>query len=366
LTLSVVEGDLVIGRQATVKGKNMPPKVTVLGVVKCSEGAVFQCSLSAESFEGEGDIVIQGDLEVKDRIRMDIGHLSITGKVKAKKIDVDSDLTVGGNLEVKDYTRAQDIDVGGSFSALGEVDAKKIKVRSSAIIKGGHVNDIEVGGSFESRSLLEFGLIDVEGAVKLTGKNRGGYIIVGGSCKVDGNLKFGKIHSGGVVEISESATGDSLNIGGAVRVGSSLQLSGKLDVGGQVEIGEVLTAMEIDVGSNLKARKVSASKNAKVGGSITTILGVAVGSLEIGRRSEVKGPIRANEVIIGDRASVEDIHAKNIFVGERTRARNLYGENITIESGCHVSGEVYYTESLRTERNVFFAKTPNKVNKLPK
>jgi hypothetical protein len=85
LTLSGVEGDLVIGRQATVKGKGMPPKVTILDVVKCSEGSVFQCSLSAESFEGEGDIVIQGDLETKDQVKMKAGHLSITGKVKAKK-----------------------------------------------------------------------------------------------------------------------------------------------------------------------------------------------------------------------------------------------------------------------------------------
>ena len=364
MTLSVVEGDLVIGRQATVKGKGMPPKVTVLGVVKCSEGSVFQCSLSAESFEGEGDIVIQGDLETKDQVKMKAGHLSITGKVKAKKIDADSDLTVGGSLDVKGNTRAQDIDVGGSFSALGEVEAKKIKVRSSVTIKGGHVSDIYVGGSFESRSLLEFGLIDVEGAVKLAGKNRGGDITVGGSCKVDGNLKFGKIHAGGIVEISESATGESLNIGGAVRVGSSLQLSRKLEVGGQVEIGEFLTAMEIDVGNSLKARKVSASKSAKVGGSITTILGVAAGSLEVGRRSEVKGSIRANEVIIGDGASVEDIHAKNIFVGRTSRARNLYGERITIESGCQVSGDVYYSESLQAEKNVFFARTPHKVSQL--
>jgi predicted acyltransferase (DUF342 family) len=62
------------------------------------------------------------------------------------------------------------------------------------------------------------------------------------------------------------------------------------------------------------------------------------GSLEVGRRSEVKGSIRANEVIIGDRAWAEDIHAKNIFVGRTAQARNLYGERITIELGCQVSG----------------------------
>jgi hypothetical protein len=46
------------------------------------------------------------------------------------------------------------------------------------------------------------------------------------------------------------------------------------------------------------------------------------------------------------------------------RGRNLYGESIHIKSGCRVEGEVQYTASLETGRDVFFAKNPLKVDKL--
>jgi len=70
-------------------------------------------------------------------------------------------------------------------------------------------------------------------------------------------------------------------------------------------------------------------------------------------------------MLIGERATVEDVYAKSIIMEEKARARNLYGERINIESDCHISGGVQYTESLRTERNIFFSKTPQKVGKLP-
>jgi cytoskeletal protein CcmA (bactofilin family) len=92
---------------------------------------------------------------------------------------------------------------------------------------------------------------------------------------------------------------------------------------------------------------------------------VSAYSVSIGRRGEVVGSIHADEVEIGERAKVEDVHAKRIIMEEKAQARNLYGETISIESDCSVSGEVQYTQSLRTERNVFFAKTPVKIDKLP-
>jgi cytoskeletal protein CcmA (bactofilin family) len=102
-----------------------------------------------------------------------------------------------------------------------------------------------------------------------------------------------------------------------------------------------------------------------VGGSIETIEGVNAVYVRIGRRGRVKGPIRAEEAVISRRAAVEDIYAKTITIERDAKARNLHGERIRLESGCHVYGEVQYTESLETERSVSFAKTPEKVSKLP-
>jgi cytoskeletal protein CcmA (bactofilin family) len=87
--------------------------------------------------------------------------------------------------------------------------------------------------------------------------------------------------------------------------------------------------------------------------------------VEIGRRGEVRGLIKADEVVIGERARVEDIYANRIVLEEEARARNMYGARIRLESDCHVYGEAQYTESLETEHGVTFARSPQKVSKLP-
>jgi len=102
-----------------------------------------------------------------------------------------------------------------------------------------------------------------------------------------------------------------------------------------------------------------------VGGSIETVDGTYASFVEIGRRGEVRGLIKADEVEISERARVEDIYANRIVLEEEVRARNLYGARIRLEEGCHIYGKVQYTESLETEHGVTFAETPQKVSKLP-
>jgi len=126
-----------------------------------------------------------------------------------------------------------------------------------------------------------------------------------------------------------------------------------------------MAAHDVDVGGSVKAKSVTATTKVEVGGSIITVVGVSASSVEIGRRGEVVGPVRADEVFVGERARVEDIYAKTITLDRKAHARNLYGGTIRIESDCGLSGEVQYTESLRSERNVSFARAPVKVEKLP-
>jgi cytoskeletal protein CcmA (bactofilin family) len=403
-TLGVVKGDLEIGKHAVVKGEGAPPRVTVSGTVYVEGGCIFQCSLSAENLDARGrmhvgwksredEVTVEGDLKIRNRVNIEDGCLVVLGNMTAKRVDVDRSLAVkkdfevdevnvGGSLKVDGATTAQEIDVGGSFKAEGEVKAESIDVGGSVKIEskvdiedvdvggkvevnGGKINRVDVGGSFVSKDSLEFEKINVGGAVKLAGESRGGDIDVGGSCKIEGDLKFGDIDVGGVFVISGSADGADVDVGGKVKVGGNLKLSEKLDVGGVADIDEELVAQDIDVGGRLRARKATADKRASVGGSIETIEGVSASYVRIGRRGRVKGPIRADEAVISERAQVEDVYAKTITLERDAEARNLYGERIRLESGCQVYGEVQYTESLESERGVSFAKTPQKADKLP-
>jgi len=102
-----------------------------------------------------------------------------------------------------------------------------------------------------------------------------------------------------------------------------------------------------------------------VGGSIDTVVGVNASYVEIGRRGKVSGPIHANEVLIGERAHVEDVYADKITMEGKGQARNLYGQRIRIEAGCNIRGEVHFTQSLESEKGVSYTKPPVKVDKLP-
>jgi cytoskeletal protein CcmA (bactofilin family) len=394
ITLGFVDGDLAVGRGATIKGEGVPPKVNVSGTIECRGDCTFECDVLARDFEGErGDVVVQGDFEVKGDVEIRRGRLYVEGMLNAKDVDVDrslrvgkdleaEDVDVGGSLEVKGNTKTKTIDVGGRFIGVGEVKAEDIDVGGSVTIEskaeieridvggtvtlcGGRVGEIDVGGSFQSEDALEFDSIDVGGIVRLAGENIGGDIDVGGSCRVDGDLKFGKIDVGGVVEISGSAEGKSLDVGGKMRVEESLRLSGKLDVGGIAEVEGDLAAESIDVGGRVRAREITAEDRVSVGGSIITDAGVKASYVVIGRRGKVIGPIRADEVLISRRANVEEVYSGKINMEENARARNLYGERIYIESGCHIEGEAQYTANLETEKDVSFAKSPVKVEKLP-
>jgi len=127
-----------------------------------------------------------------------------------------------------------------------------------------------------------------------------------------------------------------------------------------------LVAESIDVGGKVEAHEITAKNEVSVGGSIITDAGVKASYVGIGRHGRVVGPIRADEILIGRRASVEDVYGGKIVMEGNARARNLYGERIYIESGCRVDGEVQYIANLEAENGVSFAKKPVKVASLPK
>jgi predicted acyltransferase (DUF342 family) len=146
ITLDIVDADLVVGKNAIIKGTGTPPKVKVLGTVYCEGGGIFEhthtifeCDLTARRLEAEQDVTINGNLDIEDKVEVEDGRLEVYGKMAAKLVDVgkalfvSKDLTskeidIGGSLKVDGTVTAEGIDVGGSFKAQGEVKAKEIDV----------------------------------------------------------------------------------------------------------------------------------------------------------------------------------------------------------------------------------------------
>jgi cytoskeletal protein CcmA (bactofilin family) len=150
-----------------------------------------------------------------------------------------------------------------------------------------------------------------------------------------------------------------------VDIDGSLKLSGRLEVGGRVDVSGEITVKSIEIGGVLRARKAAAEDRVEVGGSITTGEGVKARIIEIGKRGEAHGPLRADEVLVGRDAHVETVSGREVILRTGASAENVYGESVTIESHCHIHGEVQYTGELRLGEKVSLTKTPVKVDKLP-
>ena len=166
------------------------------------------------------------------------------------------------------------------------------------------------------------------------------------------------------------SSGDRLLSGEAFSVDAAMGVSTAatgvgVNVGGKVGVNDEISAKNIEVGGVLRSRKATAEECIEVGGSIISVEGVTARCVEIGRRGKVRGPIKADRVVIGRDAHAEDIYGKQVLLRRGAQAENVYGENITIESGCHICGEVQYTRELRMDEHVSLAKEPQKVDTLP-
>ncbi|RLG46606.1 MAG: hypothetical protein DRN92_04910, partial [Thermoproteota archaeon] len=175
---------------------------------------------------------------------------------------------------------------------------------------------------------------------------------VGGVLKVTGSLKFDKLDVGGKASVSGRAEGREVEVGGAIVVGDDLILKENLDVGGTCRVRGLLKARSMKIGGGVEADLIKAEDLVKAGGYIKTSKGVKAREVRIGRRGEIKGPVVAEEVLIEERARVEDIYADEIVMEERSRARSLHGRRIYLERRCRVLGEVEYVETLEKETDV--------------
>jgi len=67
ITLDVVNGDLTLGQDATVKGTENPQRIKVNGTIYYEGLDTFECNVTAEEFEAEEKVTIHGNLHYSGR-----------------------------------------------------------------------------------------------------------------------------------------------------------------------------------------------------------------------------------------------------------------------------------------------------------
>jgi len=137
-----------------------------------------------------------------------------------------------------------------------------------------------------------------------------------------------------------------------------------LRVGGKADVSGVLEAGSVRVGGSVRADRINARTEIQ-SNSIHTIGGARAVRIEIGRRGEARGPLVAEEVVVGEDAEVEDIYGGVVTLRRGSRIRNVYAVDLRVENGVELREHVVYSDHLRVDRRVSFFSQPEKAEKLP-
>ena len=151
--LRTVDGDLQVGRKATIKAE-AGGKVVVTGDVIFDGGATVDCSLECRSVEVKaaphtgGTITVTGDLTAHKGVDV-ADSLEVSGTASAEGFDVGGHMAagavhservrVGGHFRVKGLLESDSVDVAGHLSALGELRVVDLHVGGHAEVGGGTI-----------------------------------------------------------------------------------------------------------------------------------------------------------------------------------------------------------------------------------
>ncbi|MCX8183749.1 MAG: hypothetical protein N3F08_04960 [Crenarchaeota archaeon] len=194
--IDVVEEDLFIGRNSTIKAKT-GEIIVVKGDVEFEGDCNILSSLHAKSLslENRGRINVHGDLIVEKFISLEDGELTVSGRLEAEDVDVGKIVRVGKGL------KCLDISVGGVLESEGDVDAESISIGGEASVRGNVKGTrFSVGGTLTVEGLTELERLDVGGTAKING-GKITNISVGGVFESTGKLVFEKLSVGGVAKL---------------------------------------------------------------------------------------------------------------------------------------------------------------------
>jgi cytoskeletal protein CcmA (bactofilin family) len=397
--LGRVEGDLHVGRKATVRAES-GGKLVVTGAVIFDGGAKVDCSLECSAIEVKaaphtgGTIAVHGDLGVLGTVDV-ADSLEVTGKASAEGFDVGGHLKagsvlskrvrVGGHLKVTGPLESESVDVAGHLSALGKVKVVDLHVGGHAQVGGGTISgSIQVRGHLEVGSSFEFGELQTYGRVNLPANSKGSRLSVLGRVTFGGDASCKVIEVKGAADAKGNLSAEEVDVLGVLRVSGSLKVSDHLKVTGIADVRERAECRKLTVEGKLSADMALAVDEADVSGELRTVRGIRSKAVTIRRGARVTGPIIGDRVEVGENPSfgqwpsawsevrqrigqmtnVEDVHGRTVRIGPYSQAKRVFAEEVQMENGS-TADQVTYTKDLILDTKYHINQTPQKTTKLP-
>jgi cytoskeletal protein CcmA (bactofilin family) len=399
IKLGRVEGDLQVGRKATIKAES-GGKVVVAGDVVFEGGATIDCSLECNAIETRavphtgGTVVVHGDLTVRESVDV-ADSLEVSGKATADGFDVGGHLQaeaviskrvrVGGHVRISDIVESESVDVAGHLSVMGKVKIVDLHVGGHARVGGGAITgSTQIRGHFEANSNLEYGELQTFGHVSLPANSRGNRLSVLGRVEFEGDAYCKVMDVKGIVEVKGDLSTDELDVPGKMHVKGSLKVLNGLNILGLLEVGQRIDCQKLVVEGRLSAGSAFVVGEADVSGELKTSRGVKSSTITVRRGARVTGPLVAERVEVGEKpgfgqwpspwsevrqrigqmTNVEDVYGRRVTIGAYSQAKHVFGDEVQIESGS-VAEQVTYTKDLSLPSKFYIHEPPKKVPKLP-
>jgi cytoskeletal protein CcmA (bactofilin family) len=397
--LGIVDGDLNIGRKATIKAE-AGGRVVVTGDVIFDGGATIDCSLECNSVEAKaaphtggtikvnGDLTARGDVDVADSLEVfgpataegfDVGGHMMADSVHAKRV------RVGGHFKVKEALESESVDVAGHLSAPGKVKVVDLHVGGHAEVGGGTISgSIQVRGHIEVTSRLEYGDLQTYGHVSLAGGSEGERLSVLGRVRFAGDSACRILEVKGAAEAKGDLSAEEISVLGMMRVAGHLKVSKGFKVLGIADVRGSVDCQRLDVEGRLNADEVVAVDEADVSGELRTVGGMKASSIAVRRGARVTGPLVGGQVEIGEKpgfgqwpsvwsevrgrigqmTEVEDVYGRSVRIAAYSQAKRVFAEEVQMDSGS-IAHQVTYTKDLKLTPGYYIHLPPQKTDKLP-
>ena len=402
--LGTVEGDLEVGRNATIRAET--GRRVVVGGEARLEGAVtidcdFECNsmrVEGRGYGPSGDVVVHGNLRVRGTADIN-SSIRVEGEITSESLDVgghmesktvkSKSVRVGGHMKTKGRLEAETVDVGGHLSVSGEVALTNLRVGGHAEIGGGRIDgEIRVRGHFTSERKLTYGKVQAFGKLRLPAGSSGEMMSALGRVEFEGDTECKVLEVNGVVKVRGSCVTEAAEVNGKLEVAGGLRVAGKLGIYGTADVRGGIECGSLVVGGKLGAESAVVRGDAELAGDVETSRGLKANSATIKSGTGCRGPIVAQRVELGKSkfvianleshwagqtiamrgvgrmTSAEDVYGEEVVVGPNSRCERIFGKRVELGEGAIVT-EVTYTDELKLPAHKYLHKPPAKVARLP-
>ncbi|NHJ40628.1 MAG: hypothetical protein FK731_11395 [Asgard group archaeon] len=373
MKLSEVNGDLKIGKKATIIAEN--GTITINGKIKNKGGFKCRGNLVVRDIESEkGTVKIFGDLTVKRSVDSE-RRLIVEGFLKAEnasagmtvkiakgaeadkisagmkvvlKGDIQVDqISAGSKVELNGTSKVGKISAGRRINLFGYHEVEKTSSGAKSVIDNAKIVKASAGLAFIANGDVEIGKVSAGFGIKLKGNASIEHGSAGFSIKALKSLTFNHLSAGFKILCRKNAIGEKASAGFRVKGLENLEIKDSISAGFSCSAKKKLLARKISAGRKIKAKYIEADR------------------ITVHKRGKLIGLVKANYVQLEERARASNLHVQELEMFARSKARNVYAETIIIEDKAVLSGNVEYTNEIDAESKARIRTKPIKVEKLP-